>query len=953
MAHDPQFAALPMTKYPTAKPRHKRDFLWEISSADVAYIHHTSGTSTGKPKPIDITHRGAVGVLPVLDDLDIARKATFTTTPLYHGGPADVFRAWTSSAMIWLFPGVQDKPITADNVMLALDVTKRFCDDHPYGSYEEGARVRYLTCVPFIIEMLAEKSDGLVKLQDMELVGVGGAALSPAVGDRLVGQGVKLITRYGSAECGFVLSSRRSYITDKEWEYMRVDPFTPLKFEIQNNGLAELIIDSWPFMAKSNRTGGAYATADLFEPHSSIPHAWKYHSRADSQLTLSTGKKFDPAPLEAKILTLSRASRLLSDVYIFGNGRPYPGALLFRSDTNPDITDDEVQEKIFYTINQINAELPPYARIASHMLTIMSQDSKSLKKSSKGTILRSLVEKDYFTSIDQLYDGRKVTRPDLLTTDDIERSVRYIVTNVLASKLKDGRIPWHVGDEGLNTSKVEVHLDGDAMWAAELFDLGVNSMECMEIRALLNANFGHLIDTEIPLNIVYECGTAQNIATYLIELHEGRKRGPDDQTTMMKNFVNTYGSTFLDTHHEQYVNILQRRETVVLTGVTGTLGAWIFNILRFSDYVGEIHCLVRAANHHAAKQRVVKALEKRRLSPLESSKAKVCIYPCTLSERSSLGLGPDTYKRLAKDTTLIIHAAWEVNFSLPLPAFEKDHIAGLHNLIEFANSSAREPFPAFIFCSSTASVLGANAPLYVEERISHDPETSSPMGYSRSKWVAESICEKAHMNTRLRDHISVLRIGQLCGDGENGIWNVTEAWPLLLSSAKATGVLPDLGEQRLDWLRVDLAAQATVQIAYAMLHRPRTSDDNADDHDSAIDTESESTDACPVFHIINTNSTPNWADLLQWVRAFDSSIEVVTPAEWIAQLEGLEGEAAKHPSRKLLGMWKTAYGGEQKQGGAKEVVFQMDHTLRTAPVLSEVQPITQEYFQKVCIIPSL
>ncbi|KAL9131179.1 MAG: hypothetical protein Q9217_000832 [Psora testacea] len=953
MERNERFNIQLMPKYPNSATRYKDRSLWATMPADVAYIHHTSGTSTGKPKPIPITHHGAVGVLPVFEDLNVPRKATFTTTPLYHGGPADVFRAWTSSSMIWLFPGVQDKPITADNVLRAIDVTERFCKDYPYGSYEEGARVRYLTCVPFIVEIIAEKPEGLNVLRKMELVGVGGAALSTAVGDRLVGNGVNLISRYGSAECGFIFSSRRNYDTDKEWEYLRLYLSTSLRLEIQENGLAELVIQGWPFMAKSNRPGGAYATADLFEAHPSIPHAWKYHSRADSQLTLSTGKKFDPAPLEAKILAFARASRLLSEIYIFGNGRPYPGALLFRSHHGHEFTDNEVREHTFKTIDQVNADLPPYARIAPHMLTVMPLGSPELRKSSKGTILRPQVEKDFAMAIDQTYTGRKVIHPEHLQKEDIGRSVDYIVKSVLAEKLRDGRVPWFIEDgkqqdeQAQETSKIEKHLEGGDLWTAQLFDLGLNSIEAMQIRAHLNDNFGHLIDTEIPLNIVYDCGTAQKIATYILELHEGKKMGPVDQTSMMRDLVSDYGGTFLDTRHEQYADSLQKREVVVLTGVTGTLGAWIFNILRFSDYVGEIHCLIRAAHHYAAKQRIIKALEKRRFKSLESSKAQVYFYPCTLSERSTLGLGIDNYKRLVRKATLIIHAAWEVNFSLALPSFEKDHIGGLHNLIEFANSSPNETPPSFIFCSSTASVLGPEAPTYVEEKISHDPNAASAIGYSRSKWVAESICEMAHLNTRLHGRISVLRIGQLCGDGVNGVWNVTEAWPLMFSSVKVTGCLPDLQNEKLNWLRVDLAAQAVVQVAYSMLHRSLDPGDSGDDDDSAMDMKSETDDGCMVYHVINRNTTPIWSDLLQWIQALDPSIETVSPAEWVSRLESLRADAAKHPSRKLLGMWKAAYCGEYKADGRREVAFEMERTLRVAPVLSEVQPISEEHFKKI------
>lgn len=60
--------------------------------------------------------------------------------------------------------------------------------------------------------------------------------------------------------------------------------------------------------------------------------------------------------------------------------------------------------------------------------------------------------------------------------------------------------------------------------------------------------------------------------------------------------------------------------------------------------------------------------------------------------------------------------------------------------------------------------------------------------------MGEAICEAAHRTTRLNGRMHVLRIGQLCGDTKGGIWNVTEAWPLMLSSVSVTGTLPNLEE---------------------------------------------------------------------------------------------------------------------------------------------------------------
>ena len=46
---------------------------------------------------------------------------------------------------------------------------------------------------------------------------MGGAALPIDIGDWLVKKGVRLLTRFGSAKCGFMLSSHRDYQTDREW----------------------------------------------------------------------------------------------------------------------------------------------------------------------------------------------------------------------------------------------------------------------------------------------------------------------------------------------------------------------------------------------------------------------------------------------------------------------------------------------------------------------------------------------------------------------------------------------------------------------------------------------------------------------------------------------------------------------------------------------------------------
>ena len=212
-----------------------------IDKTDVAYLHHTSGTSSGVPKPIPQTHRAGAGVLPAFPEGKHA--ATFTTTPLYHGGIADLFRAWASGALIWLFPG-KGVPISAHNIVKCLDVGAQASEQH------QLPPIKYFSSVPYVLQMLEADVRGLRFLQKMDIVGVGGAALPTEVGDRLVGNGVNLVSRFGSAECGFLMSSHRDYAEDKEWQYLRSNDGTELLgFEKHESGLHELVVlHGWPHM---------------------------------------------------------------------------------------------------------------------------------------------------------------------------------------------------------------------------------------------------------------------------------------------------------------------------------------------------------------------------------------------------------------------------------------------------------------------------------------------------------------------------------------------------------------------------------------------------------------------------------------------------------------------------------------------------------------------------------
>lgn len=337
----------------------------------------------------------------------------------------------------------------------------------------------------------------------------------------------------------------------------------------------------------------------------------------------------------------------------------------------------------------------------------------------------------------------------------------------------------------------------------------------------------------------------------------------------------------------------------------------------------KIICFVRAKNNIEARARVSASLSKVRgvglASECNNSAAGSPVYisgnlvGCWAYSLDSEYFGFGPFVDLS-EVTHIIHGAWPVNFSLGLKSFIP-HCVCLQNLLKLALSSKYKV--RFSFCSSTASVMdqdhGSQEKRTIMESISSNPKDADTKGYSQSKWVAESICAAAA--AKRPGMVRVLRIGQLTGNTETGAWNVTDAWPRMLSTVEILGCLPRL-EQPLNWLPLDVAAQAVVDVTLA---------------------ESE---GCAVYHLVNNSTRTTWEDLSRWIGELrNEAFEVVEPRVWLERLEWYEGE---HPTKPLLGLWKAAFGKEAgtASGGP---LFSTKEPERVSAAMREVKPMTEEH----------
>ncbi|KAL5334466.1 hypothetical protein BJX70DRAFT_391380 [Aspergillus crustosus] len=810
----------------------------ELETKYVAWIIHSSG-STGLPKPIFQTQRAAIK-----NYAGNMNMRGFITLPLYHNhGICCLFRTIYSCKSLHLYnPGL---PLTSQYLV---DIMRSHSFEIFYG-------------VPYALKLLAESKEGIAALASLKAVMFGGSSCPDSLGDLLVENGVYLISHYGSTETGQLMTSMRPR-EDKNWNWLipsdAVKKF--LRMEERFPGVYEsVVLDGWPSKVLSNRRDGAYATKDLFLKHPEM-EAYKYYSRLDDTITMVNGEKVIPLDLEGRVRQLG----VVADAVVFGVAKASIGLAVIRAPEAASLTDGQITEAIWPAVEQAHVSLPAYGQLSKNMVRVLPADS-TYTRTDKGTVIRQAFYRDYSDLIEAAYEAEDAMTGDLLLS---EEELRVFLRKELL-EIVPAKDPEDFTDD------------------ADFFSLGMDSLQATQLRSVLVKT----IDTKghkLGLNVAFEHPSINSLARYLYSLSSGTSDVEVSVEDQMEALISKHSD------FEQHVpspNGLSGRY-IVVTGATGSLGCHVVAKLSALPDVHKIYCFVRASSPLDAYGRLLSSLRARRVYDKLSSTAKnkLIALPSDLSD-PLLGLSKSTYNSLTSELTDIIHCAWSVNFNLHISSFERDNIAGIRNLANLALKTQR-PAPATVnFCSSISAVV-RSPESEVPEALPEKLEYAQNMGYAQSKLVAEHLCVNAAKQTGLRAR--VLRIGQVIGDSEYGIWNTTEAIPLMIQSAVTIGALPKLDEFH-RWLPVDDVAGIVVDISLSS-GSPTAS---TEDKDQAI------------YNIISPHPFHWTNDLLPLLRSSGLTFDELKPSAWIQKLRDSNPDPATNPPVKLVDFFAGKYEDDQ------------------------------------------
>ena len=290
---------------------------------------------------------------------------------------------------------------------------------------------------------------------------------------------------------------------------------------------------------------------------------------------------------------------------------------------------------------------------------------------------------------------------------------------------------------------------------------------------------------------------------------------------------------------------------IFLTGSTGFLGAYLLQEI-LHQTSAKVHCLVRASNVEAARQRIQSNLE---LYDLWNQKISDRIIP-VLGDLSQpyFNLSDEEYQHLCNQIDVIYHNGAIVNFVYPYHVMKATNVLGTQEILRLACQSKIKPL------HYVSSIAVFDSDLYAEVEFL---EEDNPLvhsgnyftGYGQGKWVAEKLVKTAQSRGL---PVNIYRPGNIAGDSKTGICHTSDMLFRMTKGCIQLGVAPD-NNTLVDITPVNYVSQTLIYLSQ------------------------QQESVGKVFNLVNPQPV-NWRDIIIWINSYGYPLKSVTNDEWTTAL---------------------------------------------------------------------
>lgn len=350
------------------------------------------------------------------------------------------------------------------------------------------------------------------------------------------------------------------------------------------------------------------------------------------------------------------------------------------------------------------------------------------------------------------------------------------------------------------------------------FDLGGNSIAAVQIPGQIRKVFP---DVSIPISAISKNPTLAQLAADIDRSLDPMGLRFDVNAANVSEQDEFYSNSVpelvkdMPSKFEEAKDAGPREHTVLLTGATGFLGAFILHDLL--AYGSKVIAHVRAPSEAEALERVRRTCQAYGIWNDTWTSKLECVTGDL--EKPDFGLSPEVAKRVADEADTIIHNGAIVHWIKPFASLKAANVLSTLSAIRFA-SQGKPKRLAFV---SSTSALDNDHYVQVSERsvttggsgVSEldDMEGSRQgltTGYGQSKWVSEQLVFEAR---RRGLTASVIRAGYVLGDPKTGTTNTDDFLLRMLKGCIQVSSRPDISNS-INMVPVDHVARLVVAAAF-------------------------------------------------------------------------------------------------------------------------------------------